>query len=203
MNTYFSRMIAQLSGKFLHKTPTRVVVDTQGVGYDVQISLNTYTDIQALESGTLLTYLKVSEDAMTLFGFSQPAEKELFVKLLGVSGVGATTARMMLSHLKPHELAQAIVTGQVRTLEGIKGIGKKTAERIVLELRDKLGEIKASQQPIFAGEGHNTAAIDALDALVALGINKAMAEQALKKVIPAAGDKPTVESLIKMALQSM
>lgn len=196
-------MIAQLSGKFLHKTPTRVVVDAQGVGYDVQISLNTFTDIQSLEAGTLLTYLKVSEDAMTLFGFSQLAEKELFVKLLGVSGVGATTARMMLSHLKPHELAQAIVTGQVRTLEGIKGIGKKTAERIVLELRDKLGEIKASQQPIFAGHDHNTAALDALDALVALGINKTAAEQALKKVMPAAGEAPSVESLIKMALKAI
>ncbi|WP_246186360.1 Holliday junction branch migration protein RuvA [Phnomibacter ginsenosidimutans] len=122
---YFRRMISQLTGRFLHKTPTRVVVDVQGVGYELQISLNTYSDIQAADSGTLHTYLKVAEDAFTLYGFSEMAEREVFLKLISVSGVGAGTARMMLNSMKPVEVAHAISTGQVKTLEAVKGIGKK------------------------------------------------------------------------------
>lgn len=196
-------MIAQLTGKFLHKTPTKVLVDVNGVGYEVQISLNTFTDIQPLQAGTLITYLKVAEDAMTLFGFSQTAERDIFLKLLGVSGVGAATARMMLSSMRPLEIAHAIATGQVRVLEGVKGIGKKTAERIVLELKDKMGDIAASHQPVFGGEADNSTGKDALEALVALGINKNLAEQAIRKAIAGTGTPQSVEELIKMALKSI
>src|SRR6476659_4629068 len=133
-------MIAFLKGNFLHKTPASVEVDVNGVGYDVQISLNTYSKILNLEQGTLYTHLLVREDAHILFGFFDAVEKEMFQQLIGVSGIGASTARVMLSYMKPEELARAIVSGDVRTLEGIKGIGKKTAERIVLELRDKLAK---------------------------------------------------------------
>ncbi len=196
-------MIAQLTGKFALKTPTHVVMDVQGVGYDVQISLNTYADIQSLESGTLVTYLKVSEDAMTLFGFSRPAERDMFLRLIGVSGVGAATARMMLSSMKPLEIAQAIVSGQVKTLEAVKGIGRKTAERIVLELKDKLGEITTAQQPVFEEGSDNTRAKDALEALVALGINKGMAEQAIRKAMALPEAPGSVEELIKKALKSL
>lgn len=201
---YFRRMISQLTGRFLHKTPTRVVVDVQGVGYELQISLNTYSDIQAADSGTLHTYLKVAEDAFTLYGFSEMAEREVFLKLISVSGVGAGTARMMLNSMKPVEVVHAIGTGQVKTLEAVKGIGKKTAERIVLELKDKMGQVQAGHQPTSTLlPGYNTADKDALDALLALGIAKAPAEQALRKAAAALPAGYTVQDLIKQALKAI
>jgi len=196
-------MIAQLTGKFLHKTPTRLVIDVQGVGYEVQISLNTYAAIQHVDAGTLITHLKVAEDAFTIFGFSEPAEKEIFLKLLSVSGVGAATARMMLSSMRPLEVAQAITTGQVRVLEGVKGIGKKTAERIVLELKDKMGQVHAAYQPTEALSANNTPDKDALEALVALGIARNMAEQAIRKANAQSPTPNSVEDLIKLALKAI
>lgn len=133
-------MIAYLKGDFVNKSPAVVQIDVNGIGYEVQISLNTYSKILNLDKGTLFTHLLVREDAHILFGFFDKSEKEMFQQLLSVSGIGASTARVMLSYMKPEELARAIVNGDVRTLEGIKGIGKKTAERIVLELRDKLAK---------------------------------------------------------------
>ncbi len=196
-------MIAQLTGKFLHKTPTRVVVDVQGVGYDVQISLHTYSAIQAADSGTLFTHLKVAEDAFTLFGFSEGAEREVFLKLISVSGVGAATARMMLSSMKPAEVVAAITGGQVKTLEAVKGIGKKTAERLVLELKDKMGAVTqdAGASPAWAAAGsNNSLQQDALEALVALGIARSAAEQALRR---AGSGATSVQDLIKQALQAI
>src|SRR5215211_4254974 len=131
-------MIAFLNGDFVKKTPSYVYVDVRGVGYEVQISLNTYSKINDLEKGMLLTHLIVREDAHILFGFSDAAEKEMFLQLIAISGVGANTARVMLSYMKPDELSRAIVQGNAKALEAIKGIGRKTAERIVVELRDKL-----------------------------------------------------------------
>jgi len=202
-NSYFRRMISQLTGRFLHKTPTRVVVDVQGVGYELQISLNTYSDIQAADSGTLHTYLKVAEDAFTLYGFSEMAEREVFLKLISVSGVGAGTARMMLNSMKPVEVAHAISTGQVKTLEAVKGIGKKTAERIVLELKDKMAQVQAGHQPTSLLPGYNTADKDALVALLALGIAKAPAEQALRKAAAALPAGYTIQDLIKQSLKAI
>jgi Holliday junction DNA helicase RuvA len=196
-------MISQLTGKFMDKTPTRLVIDVGGVGYEVHISLHTYSAIQGLESGTLLTHLKVAEDAFTLFGFSTPAEKDLFLKLLSVSGVGAATARMMLSSLKPAELIQAIATNQLRQLESIKGIGKKTAERIVLELRDKLGQIETGSTAALPQSGYNTPDKDALEALVALGIARAAAETALRKIAGQLPPDASVEERIKLTLKSI
>jgi Holliday junction DNA helicase RuvA len=192
-------MIAQLTGKFLHKSPTRVVVDTNGVGYEVNISLHTYSAISTAESGTLFTFLKVSEDAFTLYGFAEPVEKEMFVKLISVSGVGAATARMMLSSLKPVEIQQAIITNNVKLLEGIKGIGKKTAERIALELRDKLGSAGVGSTSLALQ--HNTPELEALEGLIALGIGKSMAEQAIRKVSNASTNSLSVEAIIKQALK--
>src|SRR5258707_7995460 len=134
-------MIAFLRGDFVNKTPTVVHVDVGGVGYELLISLNTYSRIQPLEKGTLLTYLHIREDAQILYGFFDLAEKEMFIQLISVSGVGASTARMMLSSMKPDEIARAILQGNAPQLESIKGIGKKSAERIILELRDKVGKI--------------------------------------------------------------
>ena len=178
---YFRSMIAFVQGNFAVKTPAIVIVEANGVGYELHISLNTYADIQALDKGLLHTYYHVREDAHTLFGFSQEAEKALFIQLISVSGVGATTARMMLSSVKPEELIRAITTGNTKTLEGIKGIGKKSAERIILELKDKLGKSSitgsiSQNNTSFAG---NTIEQDALNALVSLGIGRAVAESAI------------------------
>ncbi|MEO6068901.1 MAG: Holliday junction branch migration protein RuvA [Chitinophagaceae bacterium] len=193
-------MIAYLKGSFVKKTPASVVLDVGGIGYDVQISLNTYSKIQDLKEGTLQTHLLVREDAHILFGFFEATEKEMFLMLLAVSGIGASTARVMLSYMKPDELSRAIVQGNAKLLEGIKGIGKKTAERIVLELRDKL-----TRQPLDATISSwkgNTLQNDALNALIALGINRQAADTVLQKVLdqqPELG----VEALIKKALQSL
>jgi Holliday junction DNA helicase RuvA len=194
-------MIAQLTGKLAYLSPTKAILDVQGVGYELHITLHTYTTLQGKEVATLQTYLKVSEDAMVLFGFSDSEEKEMFVKLIGVSGVGAATARMMLSSLRPVEIGTAILAGNIRQLEAIKGIGKKTAERLVLELKDKMGKEPLSN-PV-SSMGHNTTWSDALEALVALGIQRNMGEMALKKLQPQMTDSPSVEVIIKQVLKSL
>jgi Holliday junction DNA helicase RuvA len=199
---YFAGMIAFLRGKFAKKTPSYIHVDVNGVGYEVQVSLNTYSVIQDQEEGVLQTHLIVREDAHILFGFSDLAEKEMFLQLIAVSGIGANTARVMLSYMKPEELSRAIVQGNVKALEGIKGIGKKTAERIVVELRDKLAKHPVDATVNISSWKGNTLQSDALNALIALGINRQAADQAIQKVLekdPGVG----VELLIKKALQSL
>lgn len=193
-------MIAFLTGAFAKKTPSYVYVDVNGVGYEVQISLNTYSAIQAKESGTLQTHLIVREDAHILFGFADGAEKEMFLQLVAVSGIGANTARVMLSYMKPDELSRAIVQGNAKALEAIKGIGRKTAERIVVELRDKLAKTPIETGANISPWKGNTLQTDALNALVALGINRQAADGAIQKVLT---QDPTigVELLIKKALQ--
>jgi Holliday junction DNA helicase RuvA len=193
-------MIGYLRGDFVHKSPALVQVEVNGVGYDVQISLNTYTKIQHLDKGLLHTSLLIREDAHILYGFFDLAEKEMFQYLLAVSGIGASTARVMLSYMKPDELAKAIIQGDTRTLEGIKGIGKKTAERMVLELRDKLG--KTSGESNISPMKNNTLQQDALNALTALGINRQAAAQAIEKTLAANPILP-VEELIKKALRTL
>lgn len=191
-------MIAYLKGEFVKKTPAWVYVDVAGVGYEVQITLNTYSSIQDLDKGVLHTVLIIREDAHILYGFFEVAEKEMFQQLIAVSGIGASTARVMLSYMKPDELAKAIIQGDVRTLEGIKGIGKKTAERVVLELRDRVG--KAIPETNISSLKNNTLHQDALNALTALGINRTAAEQALQKASVSDPDMP-LEELIKKTLR--
>jgi holliday junction DNA helicase RuvA len=195
-------MITQLTGKIVAKTPASIVMDVQGVGYEVNISLNTYSALQSIEQGTIQTYLQVKEDGFTLWGFSDGTEKQMFLLLIGISGVGAATARMMLSSLKPKEIAQAIIGSDLRLLESIKGIGKKTAERIILELKDKLKKQGwEGEKSVSLG---NTVEADALNALIALGIARPMAEQAIKKVLnlqPA--ESLNLETIIKKALQNI
>ena len=193
-------MIAYLKGNFTYKSPTSVHLDVNGLGYEVLISLNTYSKIQNLDAGLLHTLLLVREDAHILYGFFDLAEKEMFSQLISVSGVGASTARMMLSYMKPDELARAIVNGETKTLEGIKGIGKKSAERLVVELRDKL-----AKQPLGSNISplkHNTLQQDALNALLALGIQRQAAEQAVQKATASQPDMP-VEDIIKKALRTL
>ena len=195
---YIAAMIAYLKGDFVHKNPSSVHVDVNGVGYEVQITLNTFTRIQQLEKGLLHIVFIVREDAHILYGFFEIAEKEMFQHLISVSGIGASTARVMLSYMKPDELAKAIIKAEIRVLEGIKGIGKKTAERIVVELRDKLA--KHPPESNISPLNSNTLHQDAFNALTALGINRSAAEQAVKRVLADQPNQP-VEELIKKALR--
>jgi len=191
-------MIASLTGSFVLKTPSYIHIDVHGVGYEVQISLNTYSRIQDLKEGTLLTHLQIKEDGHTLFGFAELAEKELFVQLINVNGVGASTARMMLSSMQPSELRSAIASGNTGALEKIKGIGRKSAERLILELREKM--VKAGVESTAPGFVRNSLENDALNALMALGIQKNTAEAALKKTRSNSPEDNVLESIIKKSL---
>ena len=193
-------MIAFVRGNFVDKTPARVVVDVNGVGYDLQISLNTYSAIANKESGQLYTYLHLFENGQTMYGFAEVAEKEMFLQLISVSGVGAATARMMLSGMKPEEISRAIIQGNAKLLESIKGIGKKSAERLIVELKDKFGK-QALENPL-AGFAVQSVDNDAINALVALGISRLMAENAIKKVMQT-NPNIALEDIIKQALKSL
>lgn len=192
-------MIAFVRGKFVHKSPAMVWVEVNGVGYELHISLHTFSSIQSMEQGQLFTYFQVKEDSQTLYGFFDVQEKELFVQLISVSGVGAATARMMLSSSKPDEIVRAIVQSDSRFLESIKGIGKKTAERIVLELKDRLAKTpyNTNISPLI----NNTLEQDALNALIALGIARQTGEQAVQKVLKAQPELTSVQDIIKKALK--
>lgn len=194
-------MIAYVKGDFTYKSPAVVHVDVGGLGYEVQISLHTFSHIQSLERGQLYTYQHIREDAHVLYGFFEVAEKEMFVQLISISGVGAATARMMLSSMKYDEIARAIVRGDARLLESIKGIGKKSAERIVLELKDKLSKQTPAGSTI-SSVVNNTLELDALNALVSLGIARPLAEQAIKKVMTKEPETNKVEDIIKKALKT-
>jgi Holliday junction DNA helicase RuvA len=191
-------MIASLTGSYILKTPSYVHMDVNGVGYEAQISLNTFAKIQDLDRGTLLTVLQIKEDSHTLFGFADITEKTLFQQLINVNGVGASTARMMLSAMQPQELSNAIACGNTGALEKIKGIGRKSAERIILELRDKL--VKNGSATSTSGFTHRGIEDEALQALIALGIPRASAESAIKKS-SLHSSEDTLESLIKKSLQ--
>jgi Holliday junction DNA helicase RuvA len=193
-------MIAFVRGQFAVKTPSHVVVDVNGVGYDLQISLHTYSAISNKDSGQLHTYLHITENGQTLFGFADTAEKDMFLMLLSVSGIGAATARMMLSGMKPEEIARAIIQSNTQQLSGVKGIGKKTAERLVVELKDKLG--KQSLEPFSSSTFVSNVNADAVNALIALGIGRPMAENAVKKVTVSNTDL-ALEDIIKQALKNL
>ena len=194
-------MYAYLEGKFTYKSPALVYIDVNGAGYEVNISLNTYSDIQSSEAGRLYTHLQVREDAHILYGFSGQQEKEMFLLLISVSGVGAATARMMLSSLRSDEVSAAIIQGNVKLLESVKGIGKKTAERLVLELKDKVG--KHTSAAGLVQTAGNRLEQDALTALTALGISRAQAELSIQKIIRAEPSDIPLEDLIKKALKAI
>ena len=193
-------MIAHIQGKLIEKTPTEVVIDCNGVGYHINISLHTYSLIPAAETIKLFTYLQIKEDAHSLFGFVEKSEREIFKMLLSVSGIGASIARTMLSSLDPKQIIQALAVGDLATIQSIKGIGSKTAQRAILDLKDKvlklydIDEVSMSQS--------NTNKDEALSALEVLGFNKKLAEKIIDKIIiqdPTA----TVEGLIKQALKNL
>ena len=194
-------MIAFVRGKFIVRNPAQIIVDVNGVGYECHVSLNTYAAISDKESGQLFTYLHITENAQTLYGFSDTSEKELFTQLISVSGVGAATARMMLSGMKPDEIIKAIVQSNAKLLESIKGIGRKTAERLVLELKEKLS--KNLNETILSSQVSNKNENDALNALISLGIPRPNAEKAIKNVIGSENNDIQLEDLIKKALKNI
>ena len=194
-------MIYYVKGAFVLKTATQVVVDCAGVGYDVQISLNTYADVEPLSEGLLYTYHLVREDAQMLFGFSTQREKALFELLISVSGVGANTARVILSSLSPTEVEQAIMSEDVPTLQGVKGIGAKTAQRIVIDLKDKV--VKTAVGLDASGPvARSGARAEAHAALTTLGISAKQAETVLNKLLKQNPGAPT-EELVRQALQML
>jgi Holliday junction DNA helicase RuvA len=197
-------MIAFLNGKLVHKDPTHVLLDVGGVGYFVKISLQTYSDLKNTDELVKLhTLLIVREDSHTLFGFSQQEEKELFEHLISVSGIGPSIAIVMLSSLSSAEIIQAIVSEDVPTIQGVKGIGIKTAQRAIIELKDKLKKelISTGVNPtVFAGQ-NLTLRSEALSALVTLGIPKNAAEKNIDTILRRTGGDVSLEELIKLALR--
>jgi len=198
-------MIAYLSGKITFKSPTHILLETGGLGYMVKISLNTFEKIQSLESCVLHTTLIVKNENQSvtgfdLYGFHGEAEKELFEKLISVSGVGAATARMMLSAFKPAEIKSAILTENEPLIQSVKGIGPKMAKRLIFELKDKIGQSSAASN--LSGTPNNRMREEALFALLALGFNRQAIEKVLAKLL-AAGGQDSVEALIKEALKLM
>src|SRR5690606_304916 len=200
-----SDMIAYLKGKLAYKDPTYVIIDVNGVGYQVKISLNTYAAIKDEEQILLLTYLSVKEDSHTLYGFKEEAEKTMFMDLISISGVGPNTGLMILSSLSSQELEQAIIQGDHATIQKVKGVGTKTAQRIVLELKDKVKK-DSYQESVKLGTGfinkNNKIKQEALQALMTLGFTKAVAEKNIESVIKKSGPEISLEDLIKASLKS-
>lgn len=192
-------MFAYLEGRLAHKSASLLYLDVHGVGYEINITLQTYARIQHEEKCRLYIHLQVREDAWVLYGFADEEERATFRQLLNISGVGAVTARIILSSLTTDELERAVSSEDNKTLERVKGIGGKTAQRIILELKGKLLRQKDSSS--LSPAKHNTTQEDALIALVNLGINKTMAENAMKKIENVS--TLTVEELIKQALRAL
>lgn len=195
-------MIAYLRGKLVHKEPTHVIIDVGGVGYQASISFNTFADIKDKEDIRLATYLHVREDAHLLYGFSTDAEKSMFLNLISVNGVGPNTAMIMLSSLPPAELRAAILREDAATLQAVKGIGGKTAQRLILELRDKLRKTPGDPSSTLGGGGNNTNRQEALTALMTLGISRAAAESSIDAVLRKSGNTISLEDLVKQALKN-
>lgn len=193
-------MIAHVQGLLVEKTPTYVVIETGGIGYRIFISLTTFSEIGQTKACKLLTHLTIREDAHLLYGFMHENERALFRMLITVSGVGTSTALMILSALNPDETRQAILSSDINTLKSVKGIGAKTAQRIIIDLKDKLS--KDSLDADFSFSENNTIKEEALSALVMLGFNKNLAEKAVAKIIKTSADL-SVEEVIKQVLKSI
>ena len=190
-------MISHINGKLVEKTPTYVVIDCNGVGYKLNISLQTYSAIQT-ENCKLLTHLAVKEDSHTLYGFCTSEERDLFRKLISVSGVGTSTARMILSTYSAEEIVHYIITADVASIQHVKGIGGKTAQRIIIDLKDKVGKGKETSDLLFTQD--NTIKEEALSALLALGFTKKVAYKKMEEVMKNHEGEITVEDLVRRSL---
>lgn len=193
-------MITHIQGRLVEKSPTNVVIDCAGVGYDINISLHTYSLLPERENIKLFTYLHIKEDGHTLFGFVEKSEREIFKLLISVSGIGTGIARTMLSSLSPKQIIEAIASSDVATIQSAKGIGAKTAQRVILDLKEKV--LKVYDLDEISTLTDNTNKSEALSALEVLGFNRKLAEKAIEKVLK---DTPSasVENIIKQALKNL
>ncbi len=193
-------MITHLQGRLVEKNPTHVVIDCNGVGYFVNISLNTFSQLPDSEHVRMFTHLQVKEDSHTLFGFMEASEREIFRLLLSVSGIGSSTARTMLSSMDPLQIREAIAQGNVPAIQAIKGIGAKTAQRVILDLKDKI--LKIYDLDEVYPNSNNTKKDEALSALEVLGFQRKQAEKAVDKVLSQDASL-SVENIIKHALKNL
>ncbi len=193
-------MITHLQGRVVEKTPTNVVLDCNGVGYEIHISLNTFSILPQTDNVKLFTHLLVKEDSHTLYGFAEQFEREIFRLLISVSGVGASTARTMLSSLTPNTIKEAIASGDVSVIQSVKGIGTKTAQRVLLDLKDKIIKVYAIDDVFYTSS--NTNKEEALSALETLGFLRKHAEKVCDKICKENPDA-TVETIIKLALKNL
>ncbi|WP_460542429.1 Holliday junction branch migration protein RuvA [Echinicola sediminis] len=198
-------MIDYLKGKLVFKDPTYVIIEVNGIGYHVKISLGTFSKIKDEELVTLLTHLHIKEDAHTLYGFREDTEKKLFLQLISISGVGPNTALMILSSLNVEEIQASIVQEDHKTIQRVKGIGAKTAQRIVLELKDKIQKDNlisgATSQTGFLNQ-HHAIKDEAIQALITLGFTKAVAEKNITAILKKSSTEISLEELIKASLRS-
>lgn len=195
-------MFSYITGEITEKYPTRIVVEAAGIGYDIHISLTTYSKIEKLERVKLLTHLVVKEDSHTLYGFFDQSERYLFTHLISVSGVGPSTAQLFLSGMTPEELRGAILSEDLLSLKKVKGIGMKTAQRIILDLKDKLLKDTGETTTILTPQ-NNTIKQEALSALTSLGFNRVTVQKALNSILAELDESPGVEQLIKLALKKL
>ena len=193
-------MITQIQGRLIEKYPTHVVIDCQGVGYEVHISLHTFEQLGREENIRLFTHLQIREDAHTLYGFYQTVERSVFRLLISISGIGANTARTMLSSMSPSEIQQAIVNENIAAIKAVKGIGLKTAQRVIIELKDKVQNIAGMEEiPVIKS---NTIKEETLSALEVLGYPRKQAEKVIDNLLQSDPDR-SVEMLIKLALNKL
>ena len=193
-------MITHLKGKLTEKNPTHIIIECAGVGYFVNISLHTFSKLSDSEDVSIFTHLQVKEDSHTLFGFAEKSEREIFRLLLSVSGIGSSTARTMLSSLSPAQIRDAIAGGDAATIQSIKGIGTKTAQRVILDLRDKI--LKVYDIDEVSTSANNTNKEEALSALEVLGFARRSAEKVVDKVLRQ-DTSLSVENIIKLALKNL
>ena len=193
-------MITHIRGKLVEKNPTFVIIECNGIGYFLHISLHTYSKIPDVEAVKLFTYFSVKEDSQTLFGFSDKIEREIFKLLISVSGVGTSIARTMLSSMSPDQIQQAIASEDVATIQSVKGIGAKTAQRVIIDLRDKI--VKTYQFSEDSNQTNNTIKEEALSALEVLGFSRKQVEKLVHKIIQEAPDT-ALEQIIKQALKTL
>jgi holliday junction DNA helicase RuvA len=192
-------MIAYIEGKITYKSPTNIIIDINGLGYNIFISLQTYSKIESWEKGKIYTHLLIKEDSHSLYGFADPEERALFLQLISVGGIGATTAQLVLSSLNSDQIKTAIIQEDDRTFSKVKGIGPKTAKRIILGLKDKIMK-EPVNLTMDSGKINNTIKDEALSALLALGFQRQAAQVVLSKILQEHNDVSTVEDLIKRAL---
>ncbi|MDA9874665.1 MAG: Holliday junction branch migration protein RuvA [Flavobacteriaceae bacterium] len=193
-------MITHIEGKLVEKTPTHVIIDCNGIGYFINISLHTFSQIPDQEAIKIFTHLQVKEDSHTLYGFISASEREIFRLLISVSGIGANTARTMLSSLTPKQIREGIAVGDVALIQSVKGIGLKTAQRVIIDLKDKILKIYDIDETSLTQ--NNTNKDEALSALEVLGFMKKQSERIVDKIVGSSPDA-TVEFIIKEALKNL